>query len=104
MDAAAPTSVPDSGRLIAGRFRVGEVIGEGGMGVVLAATDERTGTAVALKVLKALAEEDIERFLREARLASRIDSEHVVRVLEMGMLERHPFIAMERLVGEDYAV
>jgi eukaryotic-like serine/threonine-protein kinase len=102
MDAAARSDVPGFGTLVAGRYRIAQVIGEGGMGVVLAARDEDTGQEVALKLLQMLGAANTERFLREARLITRIESEHVVRVLDTGALDGHPFLVMERLRGEDF--
>ncbi|MBX3226690.1 MAG: serine/threonine protein kinase [Labilithrix sp.] len=99
---AARSSVPAAGTLIAGRYRVGSPIGEGGMGVVLAARDEREVKDVAIKLLQVTGEANIERFLREARLVTKIASDHVVRVLDVGQLGHSPFIVMERLEGEDF--
>jgi len=99
---AARTSVPTVGTLVAGRYRVGAPIGEGGMGVVLAARDEREGKDVALKLLQVFGEANIERFLREARLVTKIASDHVVKVFDVGTFGQMPFIIMERLEGEDY--
>ena len=102
MDLARRSSVPVAGALVAGRYRIGPVLGEGGMGVVLSAHDEKTGADVALKLLQAVSESNAERFLREARLASKIPSEHVVRVLDLGALDGRPFLVMELLEGEDF--
>ncbi|MFO0740713.1 MAG: serine/threonine-protein kinase [Labilithrix sp.] len=99
---AARTSVPKPGTLVNSRYRVGSSIGEGGMGVVLAARDEREGRDVAIKLLQVVGEQNIERFLREAKLSMKIDSEHVVRVLDVGQLNGNPFFVMERLDGEDF--
>ena len=99
---AARTSVPAAGTLVNGRYRVGTPLGEGGMGVVLAARDEETHRDVALKLLSVVGEQNIERFLREARLSMKIDSPHVVRVLDVGQIGSLPFFVMERLEGEDF--
>jgi serine/threonine-protein kinase len=72
------------------------------MGVVLAARDEREGRDVAIKLLQVVGEQNIERFLREAKLSMKIDSQHVVRVLDVGQLNGNPFFVMERLDGEDF--
>src|SRR5882672_1418579 len=96
---------PDSGELIAGKYRVERVIGEGGMGTVLAAWHELLDVRVAVKVLSAELShqpEIIARFLREARAVARLKSEHVARVMDVGILgEGQPFIVMELLEGED---
>jgi serine/threonine-protein kinase len=95
----------DSGELIAGKYRVERVIGEGGMGTVLAARHELLDVRVAVKVLSAELTHQpgiIARFLREARAVARLKSEHVARVMDVGTLdEGQPFIVMELLEGED---
>jgi serine/threonine-protein kinase len=99
--------VYEIGTLIAGKYRVEQVLGEGGMGVVLAATHTALGNQVALKCLRAdVARETnvIERFVREAQAAARLMSEHVCRMLDVGTSEDGlPFIVMERLHGSDLA-
>src|SRR5579872_404760 len=96
---------PDSGQVLAGKYRVERVIGEGGMGTVLAARHELLDVAVAVKVLSAELTHQpaiIARFLREARAVARLKSEHVARVMDVGTLpEGQPFIVMELLEGED---
>jgi len=105
-----------SKRLIAGRYRLDRQIGEGGMGVVWAATDERQGTAVALKFLRPIAaglgtpatpsfdRTALRRFLREARAAMAVHHPNIVKVHEIARAEDGaPFIAMELLDGESLA-
>ncbi len=98
----SPVAVGD---VVAGKFQVERVIGQGGMGVVVAATHLQLDQRVALKFLlpEVLAHPDIvQRFLREARASVRIHSEHVARVLDVGTLESGvPFMVMEFLEGED---
>jgi serine/threonine-protein kinase len=93
------------GDLLAGRYRIGDVLGMGGMGVVYAATRVATNDPVALKVLlpESLADEElVTRFAREARAVARIRSAHIARVLDVGTLdEGGPFIVLERLEGSD---
>ncbi|MET0410041.1 MAG: serine/threonine-protein kinase [Polyangiaceae bacterium] len=93
------------GSVLAGKFRVERVIGQGGMGVVVEATNLSLEQRVALKFLlpRALREPGIAaRFLREARAAARIRSEHVARVIDFGTLENSaPYIVMEFLEGRD---
>jgi len=99
-----PASVVE-GQVVADRFRVGECIGQGGMGAVYAATHVQLGHRVALKVMSptlASTAEAVSRFLNEARAAAHIASEHVVRVSDVGTLPGGvPFLAMEYLEGED---
>lgn len=90
---------------IAGKYRVERVLGEGGMGVILEATHLQLEERVAIKVLRAnLAKDDqlVARFLREARTAIKIRSEHVVRILDVASLDSGaPYIVMELLEGTD---
>jgi serine/threonine-protein kinase len=93
------------GDVVAGKYRVDRVLGEGGMGVVLAATHVHLDQKVALKFL--LPEfvghkEVVERFMREGRAAVKIQSEHVARVLDVGATDSGaPYMVMEYLEGED---
>jgi serine/threonine-protein kinase len=102
-DAAA--AVPARGELVDGKYRVEGLLGEGGMGVVVAARHETLGHEVAIKVLHphvATAGESVARFVREARTVATLRSEHVARVVDVGKLPSGaPFMVMERLVGED---
>ena len=81
------------------------IIGQGGMGVVLGATDTSLGRRVAIKFLaphKARNEGTAARFVREARAAASIQSEHVVRVFEVSTLPNGAsYIVMEHLAGGD---
>jgi len=96
-------SEPQPGELLAGRYRVERVLGQGSMGVVVAALDERLGQRVAVKIL--LHADDAEasaRFLQEARAAARIHHENIVRCLEVGCLESGvPYMVLELLDGLD---
>jgi len=95
------------GQILAGKFRIERVLGQGGMGIVVAATHLQLDERVALKFLlpDALANpEAVERFAREARASVKIKSEHVARVSDVGTLESgSPYMVMEYLHGEDLA-
>jgi serine/threonine-protein kinase len=95
------------GDLLAGKYRVERVLGAGGMGYVVAALHEQLEQRVAVKLLVPELAEDQDaaaRFLREARAAVRIQSEHVARVLDVGELEGGaPYMVMEFLSGRDLA-
>jgi len=99
------TALPNPGDVVAGKYKIESAIGSGGMGVVLGAQDMSLGRGVAIKFLspsKARREGSVPRFIREARAAASIQSEHVVRVYEVGELPGgSPFIVMEHLRGAD---
>jgi len=93
-----------AGDIIAGKFQVERVLGEGGMGYVVAARHLQLGQTVALKFMReeVLTSEYKSRFLREARNTVRLKSKHVSRVLDVGALEGgSPYIVMEYLEGTD---
>jgi len=97
-------AVPKVGEVLEGKYRIEAVIGQGGMAVVLGATHLHLDERVAIKVLLPQWAEDqdlVERFLREGRAAIKIRSEHVVRVLDVGMNEGHPYLVLEYLDGHD---
>ena len=95
------------GDVIDGKYRVEAQLGEGGMGVVIAATHLHLENTVAIKILKLEAlkhKEAALRFKREAKAASRLRSEHVVKVSDVGQLPSGaPYMVMELLYGEDVA-
>lgn len=95
------------GRLIAGRYRTVERLGRGGMGTVWRAVDETLGREVAVKELRAFADEDDAdrraglrlRMQREARAAARVRHSGVVAVHDVTDHEGHPVIVMELIEG-----
>ena len=91
------------GEILAGKYRVDRVLGQGGMGVVLLATHLQLDQRVAVKLLLEGASADVTaRFLREARAAVKLKSEHVARVIDVGELPSGaPFMVMEFLDGQD---
>ncbi|WP_437281732.1 protein kinase [Sorangium sp. So ce375] len=91
------------GQVLSGKYRVERILGQGGMGVVVAALHEQLHQRVAIKLLHPGANDEmVERFVREARAAVRLKSEHVARVLDVGTLETGaPFMVMEYLDGSD---
>lgn len=102
LDGRAPVQ---SGDVLLGRYRVEHVLGQGGMGVVVAARHLNLGELFAIKFLLPNAVENpqaVERFLREARAAARLKSEHVAKVVDVGTLETlAPYMVMEHLAGSD---
>jgi serine/threonine-protein kinase len=95
----------EEGTLLAGKYRIEKVLGEGGMGVVVAARHVDLDQRVAIKFLlpHALADETVvARFAREARAAAKIQSPHVAKVMDVGRLDDgSPYMVMEYLEGED---
>jgi serine/threonine-protein kinase len=96
-----PSTPVSPGDLLLGKFRVERVLGQGGMGVVVAARHIELDERVAIKfVLPELATnaELVQRFIREARAAVKIRSEHVARVSDVGtMANGAPYLVMEFL-------
>src|SRR4051812_20214263 len=97
--------IPRAGELIAGKYEVGDEIGAGAMGVVVAATHRELGQRVAIKFLlpaRGGSEEARARFVREARAVASLESEHIVRVLDFGSLpDQTPYMVMQYLAGRD---
>jgi serine/threonine protein kinase len=95
--------LPRPGELIANRYRIEGLLGQGGMASVFAATDTMTSRAVAVKWLAPSASESADavmRFMSEARITGRIDHPNVVTVIDVGRVGQSPFLVMERLRGE----
>src|SRR5512132_2560303 len=94
-----------AGDILAGKYRVERVLGQGNMGIVVAATHLALGQLVALKFLLAnrnVGQEQLERFTREGRAAALLKSAHVTRILDVGRLDDGaPYTVMEYLEGRD---
>ncbi len=93
------------GEVLAGKYRVDSILGVGGMGVVVEAThlELQEPRAIKLMLPEALEEKEaVERFMREARASSRLKSEYVARVHDVGKLDNgSPYMVMEQLHGSD---
>ncbi|WP_394833288.1 serine/threonine protein kinase [Pendulispora rubella] len=96
------------GHVLLGKYRVERVLGHGGMGLVVSARHLSLEDRVAIKLLLPKHAENgdlVQRFLREARAAVRIRSQHVARVTDVGTLDYGgPYMVMEYLDGSDLAV
>jgi eukaryotic-like serine/threonine-protein kinase len=91
------------GRIIAGRYRLTSKLGQGGMGSVWRAEHLSLGSDVAIKLIDpavAGSPEVRARFVREAQAAAQLRSPHVVQIIDYGVDDETPFIAMELMVGE----
>jgi serine/threonine-protein kinase len=93
------------GVLLGGRYRIVRVLGQGGMGTVLLARHEELDQLFAVKLLtgeSTTSPEYIARFLREGRAAGKLQSDHVVRIHDVGKWDGYgPYIVMEYLDGAD---
>ena len=91
------------GQLFAGRYRIEQILGRGGMGVVYKAIDTQLDETVAIKTLPGdvmqRSPEDLERFKREIRLARKITHRNVLRTYDYGEAEGVYFISMEFVRG-----
>ncbi len=95
---------PEPGLVVAGTYELVALVGRGGMGAVWSARHKRLpGRQVAIKVLlDAHAPEAVERFRREAEVASRIGHPNIIEVLDFDVLPSgEPFLVLELLGGED---
>src|SRR5262245_14387132 len=106
VDSAKVPSRYGPGDVIAGKYRLGRRLGEGGMGDVWLAHNETLDIDVAIKLIRGelATQEMAERLLHEARAAARLGHPAIVRVNDFGKTDRDdPFIVMELLEGEDLA-
>jgi serine/threonine-protein kinase len=88
---------------ITGTYALGGVIGRGGMGEIMLAHDKRIGRDVALKRLRSTepTDEDVSRFLREARIQARLDHPAIVPVYELARdATGRPYFTMKRVAGQ----
>jgi serine/threonine-protein kinase len=101
------TNYPAKGTILDGKYIVGDLLATGGMGAVVGAIHVLRRAPVALKFLNPkmrTVENALERFLREAVAASAVQTEHVVRVYDVGALpDGTPYLVMELLDGRDLA-
>ncbi len=88
-----------------GRYEILRKLGEGGMGIVYEARDERLSRTVALKTMSALASDESarKRFWREARAAAGVNHPNVCQIHEIGEDGGELFLVMELLEGEPLA-
>ena len=102
-------STPETaiGTVLSGTYRLARLLGSGGMSDVYEATHVRVPRKFAIKIISkeaAQVGEAVERFRREAEIASSLGNEHIVQVFDFNSTsDGRPYIAMERLEGEELA-
>lgn len=99
-----PSEESFEGEIVGGKYRVGQLVGSGGMGTVWVGTHEQLGTRLAIKFIRPQFAERPDarrRFEIEARAAASVESKHAVKVYDYGLSDRGlPYIVMEFLEGE----
>jgi eukaryotic-like serine/threonine-protein kinase len=88
---------------VLGHYRILEKIGEGGMGEVFRARDDRLSRDVALKIIRPAAYSDpdrLRRFEQEAQAAAALNHPNIVAIYDVGFHEGHPYIVSELLEGK----
>src|SRR5262245_41505546 len=98
-------TLPSPGEILAGKYRLGQAMSQGGMSVIYAAEHTTLRQRVAIKFLRLEQCESsgaVGRFLHEGRAAAKIRSEHIARVIDVDVIPPGlPFIVMEFLEGRD---
>ena len=95
------------GRVLGGRYRLDQVLGQGGMATIFRATDSKLGREVAVKVLRPEFGSDaqfVERFRHEAQAAASLSHPNIVQVYDFGTDPAGPYIVMEQVAGGDLSV
>jgi hypothetical protein len=95
-------------KLIANRYQIGELVGQGGMGAVYRGTDTRTNHAVAIKqltqeIIATGGEDAIERFRREVEALRRLDHPNIIKLLATARTGEKYYIVMEYAEGGSLA-
>jgi tetratricopeptide (TPR) repeat protein/predicted Ser/Thr protein kinase len=101
--AASDATLPP-GKILAGRYEILHLLGEGGMGAVYKAKDREVDRLIALKVIRselASHPEVLQRFKQELILARKVTHKNVVRIFDLGEAEGSRFITMEFIEGRD---
>ncbi|GIW81609.1 MAG: hypothetical protein KatS3mg105_3416 [Gemmatales bacterium] len=101
-----PQSAEELGRL-GSQFRVLQLIGEGGMGIVFLAEDLTLERKVALKVMKpseSMDDVSRQRFLQEGKVAAKLEHDHIITIYQVGVENDLPYMAMQLLEGESLEV
>jgi cytochrome c peroxidase len=99
-----PSTAADIGRVVGGRYRLERVLGQGGMGVVFAATQEPLMRSVVVKLIRASSSSsptggEVARFVKEAEMLARFAHPHIVQLYDQGEHNGEVFLVMEHLSG-----
>jgi len=97
-----PPSYKLEGVLLADRYLLKGIIGEGGMGIVYEGVHEKLASKIAVKFLRTdlnLSDETFKRFENEAKIAASLGHKNIVRIFDMGNFESVPYFVMEFLEG-----
>ncbi|MDQ4074854.1 MAG: serine/threonine protein kinase, partial [Chloroflexota bacterium] len=89
-------------QLLRGRYRLIEMIGEGGMATVYRAWDTHLERSVAIKMMRpdgALSDMEQDAFLAEARMVAKLNHPNIVTLYDAGVADGQPFLVMELLPG-----
>jgi eukaryotic-like serine/threonine-protein kinase len=89
--------------LLAGRYLIGPLIGQGGMSDVYQARDQRTGLAVAVKIVRSGDPEFARRLAQEVRALQRIEDPGLVRMIDTGLEDHQAYLVMELVDGPTLA-
>jgi serine/threonine-protein kinase len=99
--------VAELGLFVGGRYRLDQVLGQGGMATIFGATDSKLGRQVAVKILRPEYGSDaqfVERFRHEAQAAASLNHPNIVAVYDYGTDPAGPYIVMEQVAGGDLSV
>src|SRR5665647_1679010 len=94
------TSITD---VLDGRYRLVRLLGQGGMSDVYQAVDQRTGTAVAVKIVRSGDPEFARRLAQEARALERFEHPGLIRLLDTGLAGDQAYLVMELVDGPTLA-
>src|SRR5262245_18680530 len=103
---AGPDGMLEEGSILAERYEILKLLGEGGMGAVYKARDRELDRLVALKVIRpelAGHPSVLQRFKQELILARKISHRNVIRIYDLGVASGMRFITMEFVEGKDLA-
>ena len=106
MDAALSPTTLQPGAVLAGRYQIVKLLGEGGMGAVYRAHDRELEREVAIKIIRpdlARNAQVLQRFKQELILARQVTHRNIIRIFDLGSAEGLRFITMEFIEGEDVA-